>query len=103
MRTFVTVCALLVLAACSDSEGSEGVDACSSIYFEGAAVTEDVWAGECINDDGAHWVYGPMRIECTDGTELGWNELAWWDSEVHVHADASSRIAPDSAQAECDA
>lgn len=75
--------------------GGGDVRACVDVYVDGGPVDDDVWAGECIDADGNLSVVGAARLDCSDGSAIGWNDLAWWDTQVHVHAvDADELVAP---------
>lgn len=50
--------------------------ACSEIYVQGAVISRDNMGKACVQDDEIISPR-PVRIECTDGSELVFNDLAW--------------------------
>ena len=50
--------------------------ACSEVYVQGAVIGRDNMGKACVQDEEIVSPR-PVRIECTDGSELVFNDLAW--------------------------
>jgi hypothetical protein len=50
--------------------------ACDEVYVEGATIGRDNMGKACVQNDEI-LSPRPVRIECTDGRELTFNDLAW--------------------------
>src|SRR5690606_16688553 len=77
--------ALVLVAACSGDTGEtpsassvvpNDMPACEEIYVEGKAIDNEDFGLACVKDDEIVSPR-PVRLECSDGTELLFNDLAW--------------------------
>jgi hypothetical protein len=88
-RTGAVVSLVLVLAsggaACSSDDGStptassvppNDMPPCDEVYVQGAEITNENFGLACVLGE-ALISPRPVRIECTDGRELLFNDLAW--------------------------
>jgi hypothetical protein len=87
-RTGIAVVALglgLGLFGCSGGSASpvasssvppDDLPACSDIYKEGAKVDDATFGLACVQNDQVVSPR-PVQLDCTDGRELRYNELAW--------------------------
>jgi hypothetical protein len=53
-----------------------GIQACEEIYVSGAEITNDNFGVACV-DGGTLVSPRPVRLDCTDGRRLFFNDLAW--------------------------
>ena len=82
----VAVAAALV-SGCSKAGGDEqsatraalpeDMPVCSELFANGKTVELDTFGEACKGDDGELAVPRPVRLECTDGRVLLWNDYAW--------------------------
>lgn len=59
--------------------------ACEEVYVEGDVISRDNFGKACVLD-GEIVSPRPVRLECTDGSELLFNDLAWgyWDEPMKL-------------------
>jgi hypothetical protein len=81
----VVALALLVAAGCSGDGGStpsassvapNDMPACEEVYAEGAEINNENFGLACVKDEDLVSPR-PVRLECTDGRTLMFNDLAW--------------------------
>lgn len=105
----ITVVGVVMLGgACAGNDAEQAGDSdaspalCSEVYVDGGPVTPAVTEGVCELDDGTLSAFGAMIEDCADGTQIGWNDLAWWaDGVVTLHEDGAERVAPASVRDAC--
>lgn len=113
MKGTGTVAALVVVlaAACSGAEGEtpsassvppNDMPACEDIYKEGAVIDNETFGLACVKGDELISPR-PVRIECTDGDELLFNDLAWgyYGDAMTITPDDDPSKMPESAVDEC--
>ena len=54
----------------------QGFKACEEVYAPGAVVNDDTFGLACVKD-GVIESPSPVRLECSDGDQLFFNDLAW--------------------------
>ena len=80
----LAVLALAGVGCSADGGGSpaassvppQGFPECSEIYAQGTVVNDDTFGLACVKD-GVIVSPRPVRLECTDGNQLLFNDLAW--------------------------
>jgi hypothetical protein len=63
-------------ATSASSVPPTGIKACDEIYVAGAEITNENFGLACVQGD-TLVSPRPVRIDCTDGRELLFNDLAW--------------------------
>lgn len=103
--------ALVLVAACSGDTGEtpsassvvpNDMPACEEIYVEGKAIDNEDFGLACVKDDEIVSPR-PVRLECSDGTELLFNDLAWgyFGEGMTLTPDDDPSKMPESAVSDC--
>jgi hypothetical protein len=103
---------IVVLAgACSNAQGGDGRSAteipvpdslapCDEVFVAGAIVDRQTFGDACRSADDELVVPRPSIVECNDGRELVWNDIAWGyvgDAMQLWEADETDRVPIDEA------
>jgi hypothetical protein len=111
-RTGTVVALALVVAAGCGGEGSgtpsassiapNDMPACEEIYAENAEITNENFGLACVKGEDLISPR-PVRIECTDGRELLFNDLAWgyFGEAMTLTPDDDPSKMPEAAVDEC--
>jgi hypothetical protein len=113
MKRTGTVAALAVVLAAGCSSGSaspvasssvppEDIPPCSDIYKAGATVDDASFGLACVKDE-VLLSPRPVSLECTDGRQLRFNDLAWGyvGEPMTITADDDPSKMPEEAVDEC--
>lgn len=86
----------------SSSVPPRDLPACSEIYKNGAEVTDARFGLACVKDDQVVSPR-PVKLECSDGRQLRYNDLAWGfvSEKMTVTPDDDPSKTPEDAVAEC--
>jgi hypothetical protein len=86
----------------SSSVPPKDLPACSDIYKAGAKVTDARFGLACVKDDRV-MSPRPVRLECSDGRQLRYNDLAWGyvSEKMTLTPDDDPSKTPEEAVTEC--
>ncbi len=86
----------------SSSVPPDDLPACSNIYKAGAKVEDATFGLACVKNERVVSPR-PVKLECSDGRQLRYNDLAWGfvGTKMNITPDDDPSKTPDQAVAEC--